>query len=165
MMKNNSFKKGNYNRILEIVALIGLILSLTPLLFFNKIDKNVSIPIHYNLYGEIDDWGSRSFLWIIPIIAIAFYIILSLGEKFHKKLNYPIKITKNNAEEVYRIAIQLIRTLKALFLVILAYINNISLAYAYGYNCYFNKFIMPFFIIILLGVVILYYIKIIKYKE
>lgn len=158
-------KKNCYDYALEIVAWIGLILSFNPLLFYKSLDKNTLIPIHYNLYGEIDGWGSLSFLWIIPIIAAVFYIGFSISERYYKKFNYPIKITSNNSQYVYRIAVQLMRTLKALFLIIFAYINNISLAYAYGYKCSFNNHIMPFFIIMILAVVIIYYIKIIKYKE
>lgn len=133
-----------YDWVIEIISLASLLWSCYPLLFYNKLSNDVMIPIHYNLKGEIDGWGGRDFLWILPLIAIVLYIGLTLIEKNHKNANYPFKVTKENADFIYRLRIRLYRHLKLFSVLIFSYLNNSSYAIAIGNESDLNKFVMLF---------------------
>jgi uncharacterized membrane protein len=65
-----------------------LIIVLLPFLYLGYLyaDLPETVPTHWNIRGEIDDWGSKSMLWIIPF-ATSFlgYILLSLAPKIDPK--------------------------------------------------------------------------------
>lgn len=46
------------------------------------------IPLHYNLYGEADRWGSKNNLWwLLTVIPIGGYVILWAAKKIDPKKN------------------------------------------------------------------------------
>ncbi len=65
-----------------------LIIVLLPFLYLGYLytDLPETVPTHWNLSGEIDDWGPKSMLWIIPF-ATSFlgYILLSIAPKIDPK--------------------------------------------------------------------------------
>lgn len=165
MSTSNPLKRNCFDYILEIIGITGLISSFISLLFCYGLDKDIQIPVHYNFYGEIDGWGNVSFIYTITIMSFALYIAFSVCERFYRKFNYPIKVTENNSNYLYRAAIRLMRSMKAIISVMFAYINGISVAYAYGYIFPYNTIIIYLFIIILLITVIIYFVQTLKYKE
>jgi len=104
-----------YNKMLEIIAVVMLLGIFYPLLFYNTIDRNVLIPVHYNFFGEVDRWGGRFALWFLPLIGLAFYIGFSILQKYPKTSNYPSKVTEQNARYLHRMGVQLIRHIKVFF--------------------------------------------------
>jgi hypothetical protein len=159
----NHQKKTAYDKILEIVAIVALLGSFCPLMLYNTINPDAIFPVHYNFSG-VDRWGGRSSLWIIPLIGLASYIGLSIIQKYPKIYNYPCKVTKQNANYLYRLGVQLMRHVKVCFMIILAYANN---------DMYLGaiKGISPtpiVYIILMAGMfipVIIYTIKMTRYKS
>ncbi|MCL2510617.1 MAG: DUF1648 domain-containing protein [Bacteroidales bacterium] len=99
-MKNHQ-SKTTYDKIVEVVAVAALLCAFYPLLFYNSIDSNALFPTHYNFAGEVDGWGDRTSLWIMPLIALVFYVGLSIVQKYPKIMNYPCKITEQNVDYHY----------------------------------------------------------------
>jgi len=157
-------KKTTYDKILEIVAIAALLGSFCPLLFYNTIATDAVFPIHYNIDGEVDGWGGRSNLWSMPLIALAFYIGLSILQKYPKIYNYPCKVTAKNADYLYRMGVQLMRHIKVCVIIIFAYASNDM------YIGAINKSSKPMpivYAIVMAGMfvpVIIYVIKMIRYK-
>jgi uncharacterized membrane protein len=77
-----------------------------------------SIPTHYNFKGEIDAYGSKKMLWMLPIIAT----IITVGFHFLVKVphifNYIVSITEKNAKKQYLLANRMLRVLR-LFITII----------------------------------------------
>jgi uncharacterized membrane protein len=71
-----------------------------------------SVPTHYNFKGEIDAYGSKKMLFLLPVIAT----IISVGFHFLVKVphifNYIITITEQNANVQYQLATRMLRVLK-----------------------------------------------------
>ncbi len=96
---------------LEILSAVGLIIGLYSLLVSYE-TLPASIPVHYNLRGEVDSWGDKSTIWILGVIMIVVYGALTLTAKIPHLYNYPFSITAENAERQYRIARTFITLLK-----------------------------------------------------
>ena len=160
----NHQKRTTYDKILEIAAIVALLGACYPLLFYGTIDSNTLIPIHYNFAGEVDRWGDRSVLWIFPPIALLFYIGLSMLQKYPHTYNYPSKVTKENADYLYKMGVQLMRHIKVLTIFILAYLNNNTYTVAIGRGTGPNEYILYALIAGILLLVIIYSIKMVLYK-
>lgn len=73
-------------------------------------DLPETIPVHFNLKGEINGFGSKSILWTIPAISAALYLITSILALKLKPyyMNYPVKVTEKNAKELYALGIRML---------------------------------------------------------
>jgi uncharacterized membrane protein len=67
------------------------------------------IPIHFNFKGEVDRYGNKAELFVLPILSsivtISFYYLNKVPHIF----NYMVEITKENAEIEYRKATRMLR--------------------------------------------------------
>lgn len=70
------------------------------------------IPSHYNFAGEIDGYGGRGLLLIMPIIGLVMNASLALVERFPKSWNTGVRITLYNRVRVYRLVRDLLAELR-----------------------------------------------------
>lgn len=68
-----------------------------------------TVPIHFNLKGEADGFGSKNNIWIIPIFNLVLYLGMTLLIKKMKpwNYNYPTKVTETNASKLYSMCIRM----------------------------------------------------------
>lgn len=153
-----------YDWIIEVGSFMALLYSFRPLLFFKSLG-DTKIPIHYNIYGQVDGWGDREFLLLLPLLALVFYIGFSILSKHYKKFNYPVKVTAQNASSVYKLGARMMRHLKFFIILIFAYINNVSLSISMGNKNSLNGFVIIFLICSSLIIVFFFSIKIVKLRK
>jgi uncharacterized membrane protein len=88
------------------------------------------IPTHFDFFGKANATGKKETLFILPGFGTAIYIALSYICKIPHLLNYPIPINTNNAEQLYRISVRMLRLLKLSILIVfclvllLVYLNG-----------------------------------------
>ena len=80
------------------------------------------IPIHFNLRGEPDDYGPKSIFLILPGIALALYGLLTMINRKPQHFNYPVKITPQNAQKQYELAVGLVNLLNAVVMLMMGYL-------------------------------------------
>jgi len=80
------------------------------------------IPIHYNVAGEADGFGSKTTILTLLVIASIIFVGLTIVNRFPHILNYPTVITNENAQRQYTIATRLIRHLKLATVLIFGYL-------------------------------------------
>ncbi len=68
-----------------------------------------TIPVHFNLKGEADGFGSKSNLWIVPIFNLAMYYGMTLLVTKMKpwQFKYPTRVTKKNAPKLYAMSLEM----------------------------------------------------------
>jgi len=71
------------------------------------------IPVHFGPNGMADGYGSKTTIFLIPIIVTAIVILLKVINRFPHRFNYLATINSNNAEAQYKSATRLIRYLQA----------------------------------------------------
>lgn len=69
------------------------------------------IPVHFNGAGVVDKYGNKVTLFVLPFVGTFVFALLSIINNFPEIFNYPVTITEENAEEQYRMATGLIRTM------------------------------------------------------
>lgn len=100
---------------LTLACIIGLYL-------WRYEDLPDEIPLHYNLSGKADRFGSKNELWILLLVTILIYLSLTVLKKFPHIFNYPIEITSINASYQYTLAVRMLRILKLIILLIFFHI-------------------------------------------
>ena len=107
------------------------------------------IPIHYNLEGKADGFGNRGFVFLTTGIATFVFFILTIVLRVPHSFNYLVTITKENAEEQYRRAQNVLRVVRLLGIGMML---GISVQTSYSSN---HKLGAGFIILELLSVVVM----------
>ena len=116
----------------NLIELIGYLILfafwLTSIVTYNYLPEQ--IPIHYNGFGEVDNYGKKTSIFLLPIISSFLFVILSLINKNPESLNYNVEITEQNAENQYRNSIKMMRIMKIIIVIIFFMIDieTISIA-------------------------------------
>ena len=104
---------------MSLLVLLGTALFLA--LYWWHIPQEV--PMHFNAAGEIDRWGSKAELLILPVIAWLLYLLMTVVEQFPGAWNTGVKVTEENRERVYALLGHMLSTLKFLIMVMFAWIT------------------------------------------
>ncbi|WP_222984868.1 DUF1648 domain-containing protein [Flagellimonas meishanensis] len=87
------------------------------LLFYFDLPK--TIPTHFNWEGQVDGYGHKLSLWIIPFISALMY--MGLGFMITKmkpyQMNYPVKVTEKNAPKLYATALRMVTVMNLCFVI------------------------------------------------
>jgi uncharacterized membrane protein len=59
------------------------------------------IPIHFDGSGTINGWGSKSAIFLLPVIATVIASLIHYIRKHPEWHNYAVKLTPENAQELY----------------------------------------------------------------
>ncbi len=62
------------------------------------------VPTHFGLTGTPDAFGDRATLLTLPLLNVAFYLLLSLLQRVPHRFNYVVRITAQNAARQYTLA-------------------------------------------------------------
>ncbi|GAB0170309.1 DUF1648 domain-containing protein [Lysinibacillus sp. CTST325] len=81
------------------------------------------IPGHFNGAGEVNRWGSKIELLILPFIGILLWILLGLLEKIPHIHNYPARLNESNVEAFYLNSRKILNEIKNLCLITFAAIS------------------------------------------
>lgn len=146
--------------IIGYVSYIGAILFL--ILLWGDLPSEV--PAHYNAAGDVDRWGSKWELVILPGIGLFLLLFLNLFEKYPEWHNYPKRFNASNAAQFYLVSRQLINQLKNLSLIMFAVILYQSIAIALGWSEDFSVFILPLMLVCFILPIIIVFIKYRKIK-
>jgi hypothetical protein len=105
--------------ILELLALLT-VAGIIILFAVYWITAPEIVPIHYNIYGIADNFGSKNTLIISPIIAIVIYIGLTFLNSIPHVFNFPVKVTEQNKLILYKTASRMMRWTKLLICLLYA---------------------------------------------
>ncbi|KOP81008.1 hypothetical protein AMS59_00755 [Lysinibacillus sp. FJAT-14745] len=90
------------------------------------------IPGHFNGAGEVDRWGSKIEVLILPFIGLFLWILLGLLEKAPHMHNYPARLNESNVEAFYLNSRKGLNEIKNLCLILFAAISFQMIRIALG---------------------------------
>lgn len=83
------------------------------------------IPVHFNLRGEPDGYGSKVILWVLPCLGLFLWVLFQVLNRYPHTFNYPFEITPENAAFQYGRATRLLRILLVVLALTFLYIGYI----------------------------------------
>ena len=81
------------------------------------------VPIHFNAAGVADNYGSKNTVWLMPVLSLVMYLGLSALQRYPHVYNYPSEVTEDNAPRLYRLGVELIRSIKTLIMLTFLFLN------------------------------------------
>ena len=115
-------KKHPLDKLMNRLSLLVLLGTAVFLVLYWK-DIPQKVPMHFNAAGQIDRWGSKAELLILPVIALLLYLLMTVVEQFPGAWNTGVKVTEENRERVYALLGHMLSTLKFLIMVMFAWIT------------------------------------------
>jgi uncharacterized membrane protein len=88
------------------------------------------LPTHFDVAGRPNDWGPRASILFLPCLALVLYAGLGILQRFPWVYNYAVAIGPDNAEAQYRLAIRLLRALKAVIAATFGWIDYATIRMA-----------------------------------
>ena len=86
------------------------------------------IPGHYNIAGEIDKYSSKNSIWILIVVQILLFTMMSVLERFPNIWNTGVQITEENRERVYTNLRNMQTYLKMMIMIYFSYMTFQSIA-------------------------------------
>lgn len=115
-------KRSKYNLVVNLLCLL-LLFGIVVYLAVNWSRIPNAVPGHYNAAGEVDRWGSKGELLILPVIGWVMYIGITVLERFPQFWNTGVTITEENKARIYRILKNMIATTKLIMVVVFFYLT------------------------------------------
>ncbi|UPW83016.1 DUF1648 domain-containing protein [Lysinibacillus sp. Ag94] len=114
--------KTRYEKILDCIGGGLFILSILYIVgMWGQLPEK--IPGHFNGAGEVNRWGSKIELLILPFIGILLWILLGLLEKIPHIHNYPARLNESNVKAFYLNSRKILNEIKNLCLLIFTAIS------------------------------------------
>ena len=143
---------------MEIICLV-LLVSIVLYLTINWSNIPDKVPMHYDWSGNIDRWGSRGEIVILPIMSWVMYLFLTGVEQFPRIWNTGVTVTVENQARVYRVLKYMIKTLKLIVVVDFVFMDACTLM-GTGLPVWFT----PVFLIITFGDLLFWIVKLVKVR-
>lgn len=121
-----------------------------------------TIPTHFNSVGEADGFGSRTYIFHLPVIASVLFIGMAVLNRFPHLLNYPAKITEENALWQYKNMTRMVRFVQLALVILFGIIEFQTFRYAAGHAGGLGVWVLPFACIAIFGPIIYFTVKALK---
>ncbi|GGA74941.1 DUF1648 domain-containing protein [Ornithinibacillus halotolerans] len=149
----NSFQRPKLNipktRSEWLFDIIGLIFYIGSIILLISVWSSLppEVPAHYNALGEVDRWGSKYELLILPIVGGFLFLMMQVFEKYPEMHNYPSRLNESNAEQFYLLSRKLLNQLKNISLILFSLLAFESVSIAMEWNNGFGVWFLPLLIV------------------
>ena len=123
-----------------------------------------TIPTHFDGAGTPDDYGDKGTFFILPAILTVIFLVLTIINKYAYAYNYPVTITKENAEKQYTYATKMMRTMKLTVTIMFTTINVFTYTTTIGKTAGLGFWFLPVTLALLFVPLGFYITKMLKSK-
>ncbi|RMH61515.1 MAG: DUF1648 domain-containing protein [Calditrichaeota bacterium] len=157
-----SVPKTGMDYFLEIAAGL-LIISLWGLIALNYNRLPDTIPVHFSFGLQPDAYGSKSLIWTIPVVGTLLFLMFTILSRYPHTFNYPVTITEENIERIYRFAVRFVRVLNLLLALLMTSLFYLQIFFTLGNTVYpFMRIIVWGCVFLILFLVIYFMVRIFK---
>lgn len=152
--------KPGFTKILDIVTILIFLAAIIYLVvqFPGLPDR---VPGHYDAAGNVDRWGSKMELLVLPLVGIGLWILMTVLEKRPHLFNY-LNLREDNVEAQYRNGVLMMNLLKneciLLFSILIVQGVTISAGVMEG----MAGWILPLLLFVIFGTLIIFMIKMLR---
>ncbi|WP_172370618.1 DUF1648 domain-containing protein [Sporosarcina jiandibaonis] len=122
------------------------------------------IPAHYNAAGEVDRWGGKGEILILPIIGLVMWIGMTVLEKFPHVYNY-MNLTKDNVRAQYLNGRLLVNVLKNEIVLLFSYLTWKGVQIAIGEHDSLGAWFLPAFLLINFGSMVYFIVRSVRLSK
>ncbi len=128
--------------LLEIAGLIGVVAMVVLTAIKYKGLPQV-IPTHFNGSGLPDDYGGKITVWLLPAIGVIIFAGISILNRFPFIFTFPVNITPENAERLYKHATRSMRLMNLVLVILFLYLTWQTIGMAMGSSTSLGLWFLP----------------------
>jgi uncharacterized membrane protein len=140
-----------------------LILIAYPIYFYFSLP--VTVPAHLNIEGEIDRYGSKETILLMPAVGLFLFIMLTILLRFPHIYNYPVKVTGENAVRIYTSGVRFIRIVRLWMMIVLIIVIVSFVRMATGNTIKSDKWLLPLILLLALGLLVFSVVRFFNIKK
>ncbi|ANU25479.1 DUF1648 domain-containing protein [Planococcus versutus] len=142
---------------------ISLILFLSAVLYvITKFGSTpAQVPVHYDGTGKVDSWGSKSELFILPLVGVFLWIGMTILEKYPHTYNY-LNLKEDNRETQYKNGRLMVNVLKNEIVILFSFIIVQDIRIAIGTAEGLGIFFVPIYLVIIFSTVLFFIIRMLR---
>ena len=144
-----------FGLVLEVIGL-GVLLLMWGFVTYYYPNLPARIPTHFGADGQPDGFGHKSILWQLAVGATVLYGFMIWASRYPHCGNYPVKVTEENAERLYRLCASLMREMGLVCNVVCAWIVIATCLVATNQMNGLGVWFLPY-VLILMSVTTIYY--------
>jgi uncharacterized membrane protein len=137
------------DKLIEFIGWLAL-MSIWVLILISFFNLPETIPTHYNGSGQIDGYGKRINILVLPLMATLFFVGITILNKFPHIFNYPTKIKNDNALKHYTNITRMNRYVKLVFVAIFGMLAYKTIHASGGLGARFLPLTMGLFLFLLI---------------
>ena len=143
-------------RLLEAVSVGALLVNsgLTWLALDSPFKVPDQIPIHFDIAGRPDAWGSPLSLLVLLVVALFIYATITAVSWFPSAFNYPTRVTAQNRDRLQQIALNMMAWIKAELICLFAVIQYATIDTARHARNGLSPILMPVALVIVFGTIV-----------
>jgi hypothetical protein len=131
------------DKVVEIIALAVLLINL-GLIAYNWQSLPDTMPGLLTPNGsDSNEWGKTTMVAIVSGVPLVVYIGATLLSRFPQFMNYPVRITEENAAREYRNAASMARYVKAEVMIIMLFMEWTAIQMGLGNDASLPSMFMP----------------------
>ena len=127
----SSVPRTAYEQVFQIAG-VAVLMGLCGYAFAVWAKIPARVPVHFGARGLPDAWGARSSLLLLPMLGVLLFVVMTVLERYPRLYNYPVSVTAENADALFRLGRQLVVTVKLTTTAILGYLFWASKRVALG---------------------------------
>lgn len=147
-----------YDKALEVAG-IALLLMLWAFCFYSYSNTPEIVPIHFRADGSPDGYGDARTVFLMPIIAVFLFVLMSSASRHPENFNYTVTITPENAERQYTKMLRLMKWVKISVIIIILLIEFFSFNVAIGKSDRLPQWLLLVVFVLVFAPVVYFLIK------
>jgi uncharacterized membrane protein len=151
----------------NVIEIIGLLVLITmwvwTILNFSKLPE--TIPIHYDSSGQVNNYGNKGMIFMLPTIATILFIGMKILNKYPQIHKYSVNITLLNAKEQYTNSIQIVRFINVAIIIVFSLITFQTIQTAIGKTNGLGTWFLPLVLGLIFIPLIFFIFKSLKIKK
>jgi Protein of unknown function (DUF1648) len=142
-------------KILEILGLacLGVLSWITYRALYGPTPLPDRVPTHFDAAGHPNAWGSPAGIIVLPAIAGALYLLMSVVMRFPDAFHYPVPVTALNLTRLQQVTLGMIAWLKAELACLFCVLQWIYVRSAQSGDGRMFPMILPGFIVIIFATI------------
>jgi uncharacterized membrane protein len=134
-----------------------------PIYFYSSLPD--TIPAHMNIEGQVDRYGSKETIWVMPAVGLFLFIMLTILLRFPHIYNYPVKVTQQNAGRIYKSGISFIRIVRLWMVIVLIIVIISFIRMATEINKNSDTWLLPVIMLLALGMLVFSVVRFFNIKK
>jgi len=111
------------------------------------------VPTHFDASGSPNAWGSPAGMLLLPVLAAALYLVMSIVVRFPDAFHYPVRVTAQNIARLQTVTLNMVAWLKMELTCLFAVLQWTFIQAARSGNGHLFPMILPVFIVVIFGTI------------